>query len=203
MALTAGLIDWGVALRPLAGESESGDRHVLAEVPNGELVAVMDGLGHGPIASQAATIAAATVEAYAHEPPAFLFQRCHERLKRTRGVVMSVAAFDPDGTLTWLGVGNVVGVLARAQAGTSARRDWLLVRGGVVGDRLPTLRHSILRVRQGDTLYMATDGISDDFTRDIGSRDPPQRIADDILRRYARATDDALILVARYLPDAQ
>lgn len=194
------MIDWGVAARPMPGHSQSGDRHVVTEVPDGVRVVVMDALGHGPDAQEAARIAADTVEAYAHEPAPVLFERCHERLKRTRGVVMSVGTFRRRGTLTWLGLGDVAGVLVRPESGGAGRRNWLLVRSGMVGGRLPLLRPTVIGVAHADTLYMATDGIRLDAAH-LGAQGPPQRIADGILHRRAVENDDALVLVARYVAD--
>jgi phosphoserine phosphatase RsbX len=54
-------------------------------------------------------------------------------------------------------------------------------------------------VGAGDTLVFATDGISGDFLADVSAREEPQRLADQILARHGKGTDDALVLVARYL----
>jgi serine phosphatase RsbU (regulator of sigma subunit) len=199
MATAAGLIDWGVATRSSPGEAQSGDRHVVATSPDVVLVAAIDGLGHGPEAALAAGLAAATLEHHAQEPVASLVERCHERLASTRGVVMSLAAFDPRAsTMTWLGVGNVAGVLLRADPETLPRGEWLLLRGGLVGFKLPPLRSATFRISSGDTLCFATDGIRADFAEELSVHGAPQRIADRILARCAKGTDDALVLVARY-----
>ena len=52
-----------------------------------------------------------------------LLEQCHRALARTRGVVMSVASVRArELTVTWLGVGNVEGVLARSDpAATSGK----------------------------------------------------------------------------------
>ena len=194
------LIEWGVAAQPLEGEAESGDQYVVRPLPNGVLVAAVDGLGHGPEAAAAARSAVVTLEGYAHEPVISLVKRCHERLMRTRGVVMSLASFNAlDNTMTWLGVGNVEGALLRADATARPARESILLRGGVVGYQLPALHASILPVTRGDVLILATDGIRGGFAEDVTLSDPPQRIAEQILARRARGTDDALVLVARYL----
>jgi hypothetical protein len=194
------LIAWGAAARPLQGEAESGDLHVVQPFPKGVLVAAVDGLGHGPEAAAAARSAVLTLEGYAHEPVISLVKRCHERILRTRGVVMSLASFNtPDSTMTWLGVGNIEGVLLRADATASPARERILLRGGVVGCQLPVLHASILPVTRGDVLIFATDGIRGGFVEDVTLSDPPQRIAEQILARCAGGTDDALVLVARYL----
>jgi len=58
---------------------------------------------------------------------------------------------------------------------------------------------AVIPVNAGDTLVLATDGIASGFLSDVSSRDEPQRLADHILDRYGKGTDDALVLVARYL----
>jgi hypothetical protein len=194
------LIEWGVAAQPLEGEAESGDLHVVQRFPKGVLVAAVDGLGHGPEAAAATRSAVAILKDYAHEPVISLLRRCHERLIRTRGVVMSLASFNAlDNTMTWLGVGNVEGALLRADAKASPARESILLRGGVVGCQLPALHTATLPVTRGDVLILATDGIRGGFVEEVTLSDPPQQIAEHILARRATGMDDALVLVARYL----
>ncbi len=194
------LIECGVAAQPLEGEAECGDLHVVQPFPGGVLVGAVDGLGHGPEAAAAARSAVLTLEGYAHEPVISLVKRCHQRLIRTRGVVMSLASFNAlDNTMTWLGVGNVEGLLLRADVAANPPRENVLLRGGVVGYQLPALHASILPVTRGDVLILATDGIRSGFVEDVTLSHPPQRIAEHILARRAGGADDALVLVARYL----
>lgn len=196
---TASLVHWGVATLALAGQKESGDLHLVAAVRDGVLVAVVDGLGHGAEAATAAKLAVKTLERLADEPPLSLLQQCHLALKGTRGVVLSVARFDaPRATMTWLGVGNVEGVLQHGNRAERSARVALITRGGIVGSELPALQAAVIPVGRGDTLVFATDGIRNGFAEDISGRDQPQRMADLILARYGKGTDDALVLVARY-----
>lgn len=199
-ALKQSVLEWGVATLTLAGQTESGDRHVVAPFPNGVLVAAVDGLGHGEEAATAAKLAVRVVEGYAQEALIGLLRQCHERLRETRGVAMSLASFSArDGVMTWLGVGNVEGILLRAAANAGVHRESLLLRGGVVGGQLPPLHTSSRRVMPGDTLIFATDGIRDGFAEGLAPGEPPQLLADRILAQHAKGTDDALVLVARYL----
>jgi hypothetical protein len=132
--------------------------------------------------------------------PNDLMLRCHEELRRTRGVVLSVAAFDTtDDSMTWLGVGNVEGMLVRHDDSVQPRRHALLLRSGVVGYRLPPLRSETLRVFPDDRLILATDGISSDFCSEQPFGRTPQELAQYILERHGKVTDDALVLVVRYL----
>jgi serine phosphatase RsbU (regulator of sigma subunit) len=208
-ALPAPQIVWGVAARALPGQGESGDRHLLRSFSNGLLIGVVDGLGHGAEAAIAADLAIATLEVSPHEPVISLLKRCHEALKSTRGVVISLASFNAHtNTLSWISVGNVEGVLLRAAAVENRLREYVLPRGGVVGYRLPPLQVANLTIHPGDTLIFATDGIHTGFAEEIlgagglSGDAPPQRIADHILATYGKDTDDALVLVVRFLGEA-
>ncbi len=190
------LIEWGVATLTLPGQTESGDRHLVKPFVNGVLVAVVDGLGHGDEAAVAAVAAVAALEGAAHDSVVSLVRRCHAALMRTRGVVVGLASFNGlADTMTWLGVGNIEGLLFPAD--TTRRRESLAPRGGVVGYQLPSLHPSVLPVTRGDMLIFATDGIQNSFAEGLLSG-PPQHIAERILARHAKGTDDALVLVARY-----
>src|SRR5438874_12880517 len=129
-------IEWGVASLALPGEAESGDRHLVKPVGTGVLVGVGDGLGHGAEAASAAKAAVAALERHASESPAPLLERCHRALTGARGAVMSVAAFSRhDQSMTWVGVGNVEGLLLSGDgAGRSgAGRASVVTGGGSVG----------------------------------------------------------------------
>jgi serine phosphatase RsbU (regulator of sigma subunit) len=202
------LIEHGIAQRAFPGESVSGDRAVVKPFPSGVLMAAVDGLGHGEPAAAAAAVAIDTLENHAEEEPQELVRRCHEALKRTRGVAMSLASIDArSGMMTWLGVGNVEGLLLRT-ASSPPTREALLMRGGVVGYQLPPLRISHLPFGLGDLLVFATDGIRSDFAAGLPLADPllrhqdVQEIADRLLAHFGRMTDDALVLVARYAGNA-
>src|SRR5205085_193860 len=83
-----------------------------------QVVARDDGPGHGADAAHGARMAAAILEAHSEEPPLALILRCHEALRSTRGVVMSLAALDAARrSMTWLGIGNVQGILLRDSGG--------------------------------------------------------------------------------------
>ena len=192
-------VDLGVACTTLPGQSESGDRYVCEPFTDGILLALVDGIGHGPEAAVAAEAACAILTAHARDPVIALAERCHNQLRFTRGVVMSLAAFDlRHNLLTWLGIGNVQGALLRFGSAADGTEELLLLRAGVVGSQLPPLRASVLRVVPGDVLILATDGVQSGFATGIISREAPRRVAQGILNHYNKGNDDALVLVARY-----
>ena len=192
------MVEYGVAKFVIPGQEESGDQHLVCCNRNGILVAAIDGIGHGEAAANAAKAAAALLRSSADQPIISLVERCHEKLRATRGVVLSLAFIEPgQGMMTWLGVGNVQGVLMRADATNGNAQESLLLRAGVVGSQLPALQGTVLPIAQGDTLFLATDGVRSDFSMALSARENPQRAADRILEHYGSRNDDALVLVAR------
>ena len=189
-----------MAGEPLAGQPESGDLGLVLPFPGGTLIGALDGLGHGDEAAAAARAAAGVLKAQPDAHVIWLVRRCHEALGETRGVVMSLASFSERyATLTWIGIGNVEGLLLRADAAANPRQETLLLRGGVVGFKLPPLGAAVLPVAPGDALVLATDGIRSDFANGLSLTHPPQDVANQILARHAKKTDDALALVAVFL----
>jgi serine phosphatase RsbU (regulator of sigma subunit) len=192
------MVDYGVANSILPGEDESGDRHVVCCKGDGVLIAAIDGIGHGDEAAIAAEVAVSILKTSPDEPVISMVERCHEGLRLTRGVVLSLASIDPQhGMMTWLGVGNVQGVLMRAGAQKGSVQEVLLLRGGVVGAQLPGLQAAVLPIAKGDTLVLVTDGIRGEFVEGLSAMESPQRAADRILKQHSRGNDDALVLVAR------
>jgi negative regulator of sigma-B (phosphoserine phosphatase) len=190
-------IRWAEAGRPLLGSMISGDRAVVVETSASVLVAVVDGLGHGEPAAVAADRAASVLVNHAGTSISTVVERCHEALVTTRGAALSIAAFDLyEHTVSWLGVGNVAGVLVRADQSRRSRMDWLALYGGIVGARLPLLRPVVLPVWPDDMLILATDGLRDDWPNGE-LRGEPQRVANQLLAGYGVSADDALVLVAR------
>jgi hypothetical protein len=193
------VVEVGWAGAALEG-GDSGDQFALARFDGGALVAVVDGLGHGPEAAEAARLAVQVLERSPSDPLDALFERCHHALHQTRGAAMTVAALDAGrGAVTWAGVGNVDAVLVRAGAPS---REGIGLRGGIVGYHLPSLHAAVLPIARGDTLVLATDGIRGGFAEGVFARDPPQHIADSVFTTYQRGTDDALVVVARYVGGA-
>jgi hypothetical protein len=192
------MVEYGVAKFVLPGQHESGDHHLVCCNRNGILVAAIDGIGHGEEAANVSKTADMLLRSSADEPIIPLAERYHERLGATRGIVLSLAFIDPEhGMMTWLGVGNVQGVLIRSDVKKGNAQESLLLQAGVVGSRLPALQATVLPIVKGDTLFFATDGVRSDFSVTLSARENPQRAADRILVQHRSGNDDALVLVAR------
>lgn len=193
------MVDYAVASFVTPGQRDSGDLEVVREHAGGVVIAVIDGIGHGDEAAAAARIARAVIDRDPQASPVALVMRCHEALRRTRGVVLSIASIDfARRAIRWLGVGNVRALVQHAEAGISPAREELLLRAGVVGAAdLPTLQASVIPFHERDTLILATDGIRPQFADTLVVAGRPQALADEILAGNCQGNDDALVLVAR------
>src|SRR5678816_98342 len=162
------LVDWGVAARPMLGQTVCGDLHLVKPFEHGTLLAVVDGVGHGDEAVSAARIAVALLDKNAEESTIALVKSCHLALASTRGVVMTLASLNEiENTLTWLGVGNVEGRLLRPDSAVTRSSESVLLRSGLVGYQLPELHFGVVKIRPGDILIFATDGIQPGFEEGI------------------------------------
>jgi phosphoserine phosphatase RsbX len=190
-------LDCGIAGAAMEGEDRSGDLAVFVPTRRGGLACLIDGLGHGDAAADAALAASEVIRDHAEAPPQELLDRCHEALKTTRGVVMTLAWLDVErAELLWTGVGNVDARVWHPQAG--GRHDVALVFGGVVGYQVPRVRPTTLTLAPGDLLVMVTDGIDPAFAGAFEGGGGAQTIAERIFAAHGKGTDDALVVVVRF-----
>lgn len=185
----------------MPSEYTSGDRGIAVEI-DGEaaLFGVVDGLGHGPAAAEAALRAVDAVTGACSEPVEALLQLCHRVLADTRGVAMTLARVDfAANTVTWTGVGNVTAeLLAKAPTGIQLRSSARL-SGGIIGYRIPeSIPAQVVSIRPGDLLLMSTDGIAEDYLDHIDFSATAVAIAEGLLGKDAKETDDAMVLAARH-----
>ncbi len=194
-------LERGEAGAPLHGQSRSGDLAVYVPYDGGALVAAIDGLGHGEAAADAAAVAADALHRYPSKPAQALLEHCHRELRKTRGVVATLAWFDvATGRLAWTGVGNVEGRLMRADRSHGDAKDSPTLFGGVIGWGLPAIRLVDAELAPGDTVVLATDGVAADFGSSMVPGLEAQELADRIFASHARGTDDALVVAVRYVP---
>ena len=195
-------VDWGVATQRRRGEATNGDLGVVSVLPEGVLVAAIDGLGHGQEAAHASREAGEVVRGRADESLVQLVERCHDALRGTRGAVMGLAFLSHvTRTMSWLGVGNVEGIMFSVEPWAPGPKARLAIGGGVLGHELPGVSIATVDVRPGDVLILATDGIEPAFSDSVDLSGSMQAISERILARHAKSLDDALVLAVRYLGD--
>ncbi|MGB9303560.1 MAG: SpoIIE family protein phosphatase [Mycobacterium sp.] len=196
-----GPMEWAVASRPRPGEHVSGDQSIAIGIDGGAaLFGVLDGLGHGPAAATAALTAVDALRGAHSERLEVLVQLCHRMLGGTRGVAMTLARIDfQAGQLSWTGIGNVsANLVAKTVSGTQVRSSARLT-GGIVGYRIPEISPAqVVPIRTGDLLVIVSDGITEGHLDHIDFAAPAIDIADQILSKHAKETDDALVLAARH-----
>lgn len=166
------------------------------------MIAVVDGIGHGKEAAKAAELAIKTIEDNATRSFSSLLLECHTNLQGTRGAVMSLAFLDSRRTMTWMGIGNVEGRLVRRGVHSLDKAESLLLRTGVIGgetDNLPAFYPRGVALIRGDVLVLATDGIKNNFEREVDVMQSPDEIADELITNHSRPNDDALVFVGRYI----
>jgi serine/threonine protein phosphatase PrpC len=187
-------VEIAIATRPMMGESANGDSVVTVR-GDSIVIAVADGLGHGPIAAEASALFCGFVR----ENPALDLERLmrdgSEHISRTRGAAAAVVRISPEAeTLSFVGVGNI-----ELQA---VSRDHIrpVCMPGIVGRPIRKVIEFGYRFGPGDLLAVFSDGISSRFDlkdyRDLLA----QECADTILERHGKHHDDATCVIARYAP---
>jgi anti-sigma regulatory factor (Ser/Thr protein kinase)/serine/threonine protein phosphatase PrpC len=191
-----GRLQAGVACVALRGERVCGDAWVVLPQRDRTLVAVVDGLGHGPEAAVAASEAVRVIRESADASPSQLLQLSHAALRPTRGAAMAVAAIQPGRrAVAFAGVGNVA---AAVHVGTTARS--LASHNGTVGHATRTIQEFSYDWAEGATLVMHSDGINSRWRLDAYPgivRYHPVVLAAVLFRDAARGRDDATVLVVR------
>jgi hypothetical protein len=187
-------------MRCRRGEATSGDLAVVTLLPEGVLVAGIDGLGHGDEAARAARKAAEVVRESPSQDLALLVQRCHDALKGTRGAAITLAFVSlSEGGVTWLGVGNVEGRVLSGDPSATQPKGSLPLGTGVPGHELPPVRATKLDLRTGDVIVLATDGVASAFADSLDVSGSTQAISERILSDHWNPLDDGLVVTVRYL----
>jgi anti-sigma regulatory factor (Ser/Thr protein kinase) len=185
--------DYGVIAVPLKGEAHSGDAWIVIPNESGIQIGMMDGLGHGPKAHDAAIQGINVAETSLNLNLEMRMKTVHSRLKSTCGA--SAFLVDVQGNkVDYCGIGNV-----RAIISSFEKTRTLLSQNGTAGSQIRTLRVSNETWTQG-FLIMHTQGLSGrgdlaDFPGMTGRH--PSIVAALLYRDFNRGSDDSTILVMR------
>ena len=119
----------GYAARPLKGQLLCGDAGAWWQWPQRRVLALADGLGHGPAAHHAAQEAMQCIARHGQGSCFDIFSACNDSLIDTRGAVLAIALIDQASNLLTLAViGNIRVILL--QSGSHVR---LGAGRGIVG----------------------------------------------------------------------
>jgi hypothetical protein len=193
-------IDIGHVLRPKEGENSCGDSILVHCFPQIIRLAVIDGLGHGPEAAQAAAEAKKTLTSTETLGGQELISQCHNKLMGTRGAVVGVVDLDKSQNM-WRGIS-----LGNISIAFYGQEHYLpATNGGIVGYNLPTRLVSWSRpYSPGQILIMHSDGIHNlaglgELLAPTGGlgKAQAQHLAESIAVGYGKIEDDLAILVAK------
>lgn len=175
--------------RPCAGETRAGDAVVVRVDDETNVLALIDVLGHGPRAADAADRAAEFLRTTAvHEGVRAMLEGLHRLLHASRGAAATICLLNPRG-LEACGVGNV-GVRVYGSPAS------IVPSPGVIGGRMRQLRTFKAELQPNTRILLYSDGIRPEFSEREARLGSPAESCDVILQRHARPDDDATILIA-------
>ena len=181
-----------VAQRCAAGEQVCGDDFaVVQEEGQSWLLAVIDGLGHGPEAHAAARAARSTIERSGGLGLAELVAAIGRDIKSLRGACVGLARVDLSARrVSCVIVGNVEIV------GVGATPIRPLPSPGIVGREIRKLRLFESPIAAGERLVLYSDGISRRVELSAYAALNARQTADAVVRDFGANHDDATCLVA-------
>ncbi|MEU2448650.1 SpoIIE family protein phosphatase [Streptomyces sp. NPDC012765] len=193
--LQAARQETGLVCLPADKEAQSGDTAAVLETGTVRTAAVIDGLGHGPEAAEAARSALRSFHAAADAPLPDILTAMHRALRHSRGAAVGITRLYAD-RAEYCGIGNVrLVTLSHQQV-----HHRVSGRPGVVGWRMPAPSVRRLHLPPGTAILMHTDGIDPRCSHtpsDFTLRLPVPLLAAAIAHRYRRFHDDATVLTAR------
>jgi anti-sigma regulatory factor (Ser/Thr protein kinase) len=197
-AVANGRLELGAVNLPAPGEDACGDDWTLIYRDGQSFLLVVDGLGHGPAAAEAAEAAVSIVRVHPAGEPAELIEAAHAALRSTRGAALAIARIDPArGQVRYAGVGNISGVLAD---GRSGRTISMVSYTGIVGHAIRKIRSFDYPWSEDTFMIMHSDGLATrwDLASYPGiSRSEPALLAGILYRDHRRGRDDVTVVVAR------
>ena len=175
---------------PKIGEHVNGDAVLVRSDAAGSwLLAVVDGLGHGPAAAEASQRAIACLAGLELSQPLFVsMQAVHAQLRGTRGAAATVCVLRGL-KIESCAVGNVQ--LSCINAAVP-----LVLSSGVLGVRVAKFRVCEANLKGGTRLAMFSDGISSKFRLDESRNLAPQQACKLTIERHRKQEDDSTILIA-------
>ena len=180
---------------PVRNEQVNGDGWDRVAAGGTLSIMLVDGLGHGLPAHEAA-LAASDAFRTAAGAPAEKLRTIHEALKRTRGAAVAIAELHAGkGTMRFAGIGNISATMIDPGARRSAVSLY-----GIVGHDVREFREFSYPWSRESCLIMHSDGLTTRWDLDrypgLLMRDPAL-IAGVLWKDHRRQNDDSTVVVAR------
>ena len=193
---TALPVEYSVVAEPVLGESVSGDGWGTVSSQDHVTLMLVDGLGHGVMASEAAREAERILSVAKDGSLSNIISETHDALRKTRGAALALARIDTSRRLlTFAGVGNISAALVTPSGGRG-----LMSHNGTVGQNVMRVQEFSYPWSSDSLLILHTDGLATrwDLQRYPGLHAKnPTLIAALLHRDFYRGRDDVTVLVAR------
>jgi serine/threonine protein phosphatase PrpC len=189
----------GVVQVNAPNEEMCGDSWRIAERGDVCAVLIADGLGHGPLAADAAEAASKCFVDYGLESTTEFLTHCDRQLRGTRGAAVAIAQINRrSGKIAYAGVGNIAAHL-RSRLATSGRG--LVSHNGTVGVEVRRLQQFDYDCPEDALLVMHSDGLQSRWSLE-GYPGLVHRhaslIAAVLYRDFTRTRDDVTVCVVRF-----
>ncbi len=194
-ATQKGLQVAGMAV-PYPGERVCGDGWASDQTPERTVILLVDGLGHGLAAAEAAEEAIHIFHQHVQRKPGEILGYLHDGLKKTRGAVAAVAEIRPhDHLLTYAAVGNIAASLLSNQHSRS-----LVSHSGTLGLASPRIQEFLVDWPDDGIFIMHSDGLTSRW--DLSSYSGllarhPAVIGGALFRDFRRQRDDSSVVVVK------
>jgi len=186
---------WAALSTPAPGETVCGDVWRIRDAEAEIAIMVADGLGHGPLAADAAEKAAAVFDAGDFDSPKTFCERAHQALSGSRGAALAMAHAASSGAMRYAGTGNISGALVQ-----DGKSRGLTSQNGTAGVTVRRVQQFDYDWRADGVLIMHSDGLTSRWSLDaypgLATRDPAM-IAGVLHRDCTRGRDDATIVVVK------
>lgn len=186
----------GVVRVPKRGEYACGDDWGITVADGRAMLAVADGLGHGPSAADASRRAVDVAVERSADQPGMIVAQVHSALRSTRGAALAIAELDPRGaSVRYAGLGNIAASIVSPRESKS-----LVSYNGIAGHEARKIQEFAYDWPVGALLVVHSDGLSGRW--DIGrypglSLRHPSVVAGVLYRDFSRGRDDAVVVVVR------
>jgi negative regulator of sigma-B (phosphoserine phosphatase) len=175
---------------PMVGETANGDRPLVRTDDDARtMLAVIDGLGHGPLAAAVADTAVECLGTVSLQAPLLeIMELLHAKLAGSRGAAATVCLVR-DGEVEACAVGNV-------ELRTGDLKLPLIFSAGILGSRVNRFHICRASLAPRSRLVLFSDGISARAPFDEMRKLAARPTCDAIIAKYRRKEDDATVLVA-------
>jgi len=189
----------GVVCVPYPGETVCGDAWMVLQQEAHCLMLVADGLGHGPLAAEAAHAVVQACRQHATRTPEELLAVAHRAAQGTRGAAVGIAEINvATQVISFAGVGNIAGVVW-----TAAGSRGMASHNGIVGHDMRRRQVFTYPWSPDAVVVLHSDGLQSRWRLDAYpglARRHPSLIAGVLYRDFTRERDDVTVLAVAAAP---